>query len=460
MSDRLAILIGNGRFDGEQSLPELPGVSHDMASLGQLLSDPEAGNFVVFESLDRESGKLQPELDRAFALGHAGATVLVYYGGYVLADPGRGLFLATADTVLANLKNTAIPLSSIKGLLRSSRSRNIVVILDCCYVGPSGRVDEIEIEQQLRRIRTEVGPDVHVIASPASIQRPEARETTAGDGPRGLLTATIVEGLITGAADRDGDNRTGARDLNDYLGMRLSERRPLWTGPLEGADPEILSNPHPIAGVDLEAFRERGAKDGSRRWRVVGAVASVAVVAAAVIGLLRVGEGSGPRAARVEEHVTGTEMPESVGLVGDLGGLRSLVSRTGWVEHIEPLDGSGPRFAGAVTLRVDPGARARAGTVSLGLLNWAEMEFGPGVHGVGVETAAAPQAAEVDVELADGRLYRFDVGGGPEASEFFAFVSREPIRRARISSTSVRFVALRMYVYSAEEFDAVGGLRY
>ena len=104
MSDRLAILIGNGRFENERSLPALEGVGPDVASLGKLLSDPEAGNFVVFESLDRDSRQLQPELDRAFALGHAGAAVLVYYGGYVLADPGRGLFLATADTELRGQK--------------------------------------------------------------------------------------------------------------------------------------------------------------------------------------------------------------------------------------------------------------------------------------------------------------------------------------------------------------------
>ena len=448
----MAILVGNGRFECEESLSDLLGPSHDVASFGGLLSDPTVGNFVVFEMLDRDSGQLQPELERAFAIGHADATVIFYYAGYVLAEPGRGLFLATADTELGDLKHTAVPLSWIKSRLRACRSPNVVVILDCCYAGASGAVDEFDIEQQLRRVRADVGADVHVIASPATHQTREAREVAAETGSEGRLTQCMVEGLATGAADRDGDNRTGVRDLNEYFGMRLAEERPLWSGPLEGADPEIVANPHPIDGVDLDAFGTIDKASPSRRSLLAGAAIGLLTVTAVVVGFLLTRSTGAPRFTQLQGYHTGTGMPDSVALLDDLDRLRATVNRTGWVEHIEPLDGSGPRYAGALAFRVEPGRRDLAGTMSLGLQRWAEMDFGTGVHGFGVAVAAGSGGAEVRVELFDGRQYEFDVRTQPGGQEFFGFVSREPIRRVRITAASIRFVAERLYLYSEREF--------
>ena len=455
MSDRLAILIGNGRFDRDPTLARLLGPGEDVSSLGALLSDPQAGNFVVFEFRDHERRTLQAELERAFALGHAGSTVVFYYAGYVVPDPGRGLFLATADTELADLKGTAIPISSIKGLIRSCRSRSVVVVLDCCYISPSGGVDEVDIEQQLRRIRTDVGPDVHVIASPATSAAPESRESDTGAGRvAGCLTHAIVEGLATGAADRDGDNRAGVRDLNEYLGMRLQERRPLWSGPLEGADPELVVNPNPIEGVDLDAFS--AAEKTPRRLprRLVGA-GLLAVVAAAVwTGYTWTRGGREPGVVVLRHAVEGAVLSESVGLVDDLDRLRVMVGRFGWIEHIEPLDGRGRRYAGAVALRMHPDAELNVDTVglTLGLLQWLELDFGAGVHGFGVSCVAGVNTGEVEVELVDGRRYRFDVRMESEGGGFVGFLARTPVRQARIRSTSLRFAAESVFVYATGEF--------
>ncbi|MCH7823650.1 MAG: caspase family protein [Acidobacteria bacterium] len=455
MSDRLAILIGNGRFENDPDLPVLFGPRHDVSSLGQVLGDPDIGNFIVFEHLDRDSKVLVSELERLFSISNADATVLLYYGGFVVSKPGKGLFLSTADTKLSAIDDTALSVAFIKKLLRGCAARHKTVILDCCYGGPAGRVDEADIEEGLRRIRTDVDPDLHLIASAASVQSAEAREVTTDTGLEGRLTRCIVKGLSTGAADRDGDNRTGVRDLNEYLGMRLGADRPLWAGPLEGADPEIVANPNPIEGVDVDSFDATVDDSESRSWRFLLTVGGLVVLTAAMVaGVMMRGEPE-PETTRLEEHYSGPGLPASAASVAELDVLRDIIDRTGWIEHTEPLDGRGLRYPSAVTIRLDPGSRNTPGTIDLGLREWALIDFDKGIHAVGIACAAGLNIGEVTVETVDGREYTFDVRTDRAGGEFFGFVAREPIRRLRLTSTSARFIAERLYFYARTEHRVV-----
>lgn len=455
MPDRLAILIGNGRFDNDPDLPALFGPRHDVSALGQVLSDPDIGNFVVFEHLDRDSKTLASELERLFAMATAAATLLLYYGGFVVGKPAQGLFLSTADTELAALDDTALPVSFIKKLLRGCAARHRTVILDCCYGGVAGRIDEADIEKDLRRIRTDVDPDLHVIASPASGQSAEAREVATERGLEGRLTRCIVEGLSTGAADRDGDNRTGVRDLNEYLGMRLGAGRPLWAGPLEGADPEIVANHNPIDGVDLDTFA--GLVDGPspRTWRSLLTVGGLVLLSAAVVAGVMMRSDPEPGTVRLDDYYFGPGLPETAGLVGELDVLRAIIDRTGWIEHTEPLDGRGSRYPSAVTIRLSPGNRGARGAIDLGLRQWALIDFGEGIQAFGIACAEGLNIGEATVEMVDGRTYTFEVRTDRAGGEFFGFVAHDPIRRLRLTSTSTRLVAERLYVYARTEHQAV-----
>jgi len=453
MSDRLAILIGNGRFDADPSLPELFGPRHDVASLGRLLSDPEIGNYIVFELIDRDSEQLLAELEPLFSMGHAGSNVLLYYAGIVLSEPGRGLYLATTDTEMARVNETALPVSSLKGLLRSCGAVETTVVFDCCYASPAGSVDEAAIEHDLRRVRTDVSPDLHLIASPAKTRSAVEREVPTDTGIEGTMTRCIVEGLSTGAADRDGDNTTKSSELNEYLGMRMGGDRPLWAGPLEGVDPEIVANPNPIEGVDGEEYQWMvEARRGVRRL-VRGLVAVAAVIALFSAGFFLTRDSEARRAVRVDEYYVGSGMPEVYGLVDSLDGIRATIDRTGWVEHPEPLDGRGPRYPSAYSFRLDPGNTTRLGTVNLRLRQWAQFEFTEGIYAVGVACAAGLNIAEVVVQLVDGQQYVFDVRTEQVGEGFFGFVSQVPINRLRITSTSTRFVAQHLYVYAEAEHE-------
>jgi len=452
MPDRLAILIGNGRFEAEPSLPQLFGPRHDVAAFGRLLSDPDIGNYVVFELVGRDSNELLAEVEPLLATAVEGSNVLVYYAGCVVSEPGRGLYLATADTRLSSIKDTALPISALKGLMRRCAATEMTVILDCCYAGPAGGVDETQIEHELRRVRTDVSPDLHLIASRAQTQSAGARETATQSGLEGAMTRCIIEGLSTGAADRDGDNSTKASELNEYLGMRMGDARPLWAGPLGGIDPEIVANPNPIDGIGTADYDAMQAAAQAMRRFLYG-LAMVAVIAAAIVSMVYFFGGEETRrVAYLEQEYAGTELPESVGLFHDVARLRSVIDRTGWVEHVEPLDGAGPRYPGAVSFRLDPGNSARPGTVTLHLRQWAQVEFGEGVHGFGVVCAGGLNIGELLVELVNGDQFVIDVRTEHAGDEFLGVVARMPINRMRITSTSTRFAADTLYVYADREY--------
>jgi len=455
MSDRLAILIGNGRFGDEPKLDELFGPRHDVSSLGRLLSDPDIGDFVVFELLDRDSSQLDAELQRVFTMCGRDTTLLLYFAGVVVHDDAAGLFLATADVKLTDLRDSAIPMSSIKRLLRGSGSKNIAVVLDCCYcAADGGRAREDLIEKRLRRIRSDVSPNVHIIASPAVAQTPGARELTTESGLEGRMTRCIVEGIETGAADRDGDNRTGVREINEYLGMRLGEQRPLWSGPLEGSDPDIVANPNPIEGADVFVFEAEAVdRHSGRHW----GHAALAVVVVALTVFLGVVVRSAMRqtVTPIPESWAGPGLPELIGVVEDFDLLRQVIDRTGWIEHSEPLDGTGLRYPSASTLRLDPDNRGRAGTIDLFPRQWALVDFSDGIYAMGVACAAGLNVADVTVETIDGREYSIEVLTDRPGREFFGVVSRTPIRRVRIHAAETKFVGVTLYVYADSEHTDV-----
>ncbi|HEX9699774.1 MAG TPA: caspase family protein [Acidobacteriota bacterium] len=455
MSDRLAILIGNGKFDEDSGLPGLFGPRHDVASLGRLLADPGIGNFVVFELVDRDSGQLLPELQRLFAMVDPDTTLLFYYAGHLIDGAGRGLHLATADTVLDDLAHSALPVSFVKTLLRGSGVRDLAVILDCCHhASLPGSPGEEELERALRRLRTGVGSAMHLVVPPARNQTPDAREIATETGLEGRLTRCIVEGISTGAADRDGDSSVRMRELNEYLGMRMGQDRPLWNGPLDGADPEIVANPHPIKGADPLAFQtpvpraQPQPQPRPRRWLLAGLMVAAAGIVAALV-FERAGP---PGPTRLEGLYTGPGLPETIGRVAELSALRSIIGRTSWIEHVDDLDGRPRRYPTLFTLTLDPASRASPGTLQLRARQWALVEFSDGVYAAGFSSRPGMNLGEVLVELADGSRFSFEARTDRAERHFVGVVSRRLIRSIRLQADQGTFAVGRWYTYADREY--------
>ncbi|MYY09620.1 histidine kinase, partial [Streptomyces sp. SID4919] len=128
-----AVLIGVGKFD---SLASLPAVENSVRTLGGLLTRtdiwglPEDNcHVVVNPQTPRELSKPVSE-----AADQATDTLLVYYAGHGLLEPGTGqLHLAVGHSDQRSVHDTAAPYDWIRRAIERSPAARRIVIADCCY---------------------------------------------------------------------------------------------------------------------------------------------------------------------------------------------------------------------------------------------------------------------------------------------------------------------------------------
>ena len=127
-----AVLVGASTF---RTLDDLPAVQANVPALKDLLGDPvlhlaaEYCQTLVDPASPREVSAAVRQ-----AAQEATDTLLVYYAGHGLIDPGTGLLhLAVPDSDRDSVFDTAVPYEWIKRSIATSSAARRIVILDCCY---------------------------------------------------------------------------------------------------------------------------------------------------------------------------------------------------------------------------------------------------------------------------------------------------------------------------------------
>ncbi len=121
--------------------------------------------------------------------------------------------------MLGRLGATAVAAEFVSRRMNRSRSRRVVLLLDCCYAGAFERGlvaragAEMGIEQQFGGRGRAV-----ITASSAMEYAFEAGELAdTPEVPPSVFTSALVQGLETGEADRDQDGLVGLDELYDYV---------------------------------------------------------------------------------------------------------------------------------------------------------------------------------------------------------------------------------------------------
>ncbi|NUP49062.1 MAG: caspase family protein [Catenulispora sp.] len=134
-----AVLIGVGTY---RSLPELPSALNGIADLAAALGGPD-GVFApeaVHPVADPESAT--EVLDRvAEAADRYSDTVVCYFAGHGIRDTDGRLCLALPWSLdkKSEAERTALPVERIMAVLRGSRAKRRIAILDCRYAGRAMR---------------------------------------------------------------------------------------------------------------------------------------------------------------------------------------------------------------------------------------------------------------------------------------------------------------------------------
>ncbi|MGW1802116.1 Hsp70 family protein, partial [Streptomyces sp. NPDC001984] len=134
------------------------------------------------------------------------------------------------DTELDYLRSTAVPAEVLGDWMGASRSRRIVVLLDCCYSGAF----------PMNALRRDAGPPTVDVAEPfagngrvvltasTALQyayegERDVRHSRAPAQPS-VFTSAVVGGLRDGSADLDGDGFVSVDELYDYVHEQVRQR--------------------------------------------------------------------------------------------------------------------------------------------------------------------------------------------------------------------------------------------
>ena len=134
MPSKTALLIATTQSD-DPGLAPLATVERDAQELGALLQDPSIAGFDVTILVDQPIQIMRELIETFFSRGGIDDLLLFYFSGHGMKSDRGALYFATRDTRIDRLASTALSADWVRDLMDQSRSRRIVILLDCSYSG-------------------------------------------------------------------------------------------------------------------------------------------------------------------------------------------------------------------------------------------------------------------------------------------------------------------------------------
>jgi uncharacterized caspase-like protein len=216
---KVALLIGVSEYSS--GLKPLPAPPKDVAAMQEVLQNPEMGAFDDVKTLiNPNHWQMEEEIEIWFKDRQSDDLLLLFFSGHGVKDESRELYFATCNTRKDQrgelIKSTAVPAGFVRSCLKRCKSKRQVVILDCCFSGAFGDLlakddGDVDLESQLG---TEGGV---VLTSSSSLQYSFEQEGS----DLSIYTRYLVEGIKTGAADRDSDGRVSVGELHEYASKKV-----------------------------------------------------------------------------------------------------------------------------------------------------------------------------------------------------------------------------------------------
>src|SRR5690348_2578639 len=239
-SKRSALIIASDEYT-DPGLKRLRAPASDARALAAVLRDPGIGNFEVRTLLNEPAHEVNLAVEEFFADRQADDLLLLHFSGHGVKDEDGELYFAMADTRLRRLGATAVAAEFVNRRMSRSRSRRVVLLLDCCYAGAfehgmTSRAGEgVGIETQFG------GRGRAVITASSAMEyafEGDQLTDTRALSPS-VFTSALVEGLETGDADRDQDGQVALDELYDYIYERVRTATPnqtpgKWTFGVQG----------------------------------------------------------------------------------------------------------------------------------------------------------------------------------------------------------------------------------
>jgi hypothetical protein len=237
---RSALIVANYEY-ADPGLRRLRAPASDAQALAGVLSDPGIGGFEVRTLLNEPAHEVNLAVEEFFADRRPDDLLLMHFSSHGVKDEDGELYFASSNTMLRRLGATAVAADFVNRRMNRSRSRRVVLLLDCCYAGAFERGmtaragTGVSIEERFG------GQGRAVITASSAMeyafegdQLADSRELAPS-----VFTSALVEGLETGEADRDQDGMVALDELYDYVYDKVRRATPnqtpgKWTFGVQG----------------------------------------------------------------------------------------------------------------------------------------------------------------------------------------------------------------------------------
>ncbi len=224
---KVALLIGVSEY--REGLEPLSAPPKDVAAMQEVLQNPEMGGFDEVKPLiNPNRSQMEEEIEIWLKDRQPDDLLLLFFSGHGVKDESRELHFATCNTRKDQrgelMKSTAVPASFVRSCLKRCISKRQVVILDCCFSGAFGDLlakddGDVDLESLLG---AEGGV---VLTSSRSLENSFEQEGS----DLSIYTRYLVEGIRTGAADRDGDGAVSVDELHQFASKKVQAAAPAMT---------------------------------------------------------------------------------------------------------------------------------------------------------------------------------------------------------------------------------------
>ena len=222
---REALIVAADAYE-DPKLRALRAPARDAEELARVLGHPDVGDFRVGVSLNEPDHVVRRKISEFFRDRGREDLLLLHISCHGLKDEDGTLYFASANTTVEHLEATAIPSEFVNRQMTKSRSRRIVLLLDCCFGGAFARGmvhragESVAIKEEFE------GQGRVVLTASRAMEYAFDGDNREGDAQPSIFTSAIVQGLESGEADRDGDSRVSVDELYDYVYDRVREATP------------------------------------------------------------------------------------------------------------------------------------------------------------------------------------------------------------------------------------------
>ncbi|MBD2213806.1 SUMF1/EgtB/PvdO family nonheme iron enzyme [Nostoc linckia FACHB-104] len=227
---KVALLIGISEY--EPGLNPLPAAVNDIEAVKRVLVNPEMGNFAeenITVLANPERQKMEEAIEKLFVDRQKDDLVVFFFSGHGIKDDTGKLYLATRTTRKTAkgdlIRASAVTASFVHESISRSRSQRQVIILDCCFSGAIAQGMTVKDDGNVNVQEQLGGKGRAILTSSTSTQYSFEQEGSE----LSIYTRYLVEGIETGAADKDTDGYISIDELHEYASTKVQEASPAMT---------------------------------------------------------------------------------------------------------------------------------------------------------------------------------------------------------------------------------------